>query len=63
MLTFNEAQHILVYNINHRLFIADVISSLYFQKLMWEENLYFGLLETMCRNLESGVIYRLPVIT
>ena len=42
-------------------FNADAISSLHLSKLMKEGNLYFGLLETILRILESEIIFKLPV--
>ena len=44
-------------------FKADAISSLHLLKSIWEGNLYFEPFETILRILESGIIFRFPVIT
>ena len=60
------ALHSTLSRLHHRLlksFKADAISSLHLLKSIWEGNLYFGSFETILRILESGIIFRFPVIT
>ena len=60
------ALHSTLSRLHHRLpksFKADAISSLHLLKSIWEGNVYFGPFETIVRILESGIIFRFPVIT
>ena len=59
------ALHLTLSRLHHRLpksFKADAISSLHLLKSIREVNLYFGPFKTILRILESGIIFRFPVI-
>ena len=47
---------------NKQTFKADAIPSLPLLKSIWEGNLYFGPFETILRILESGIIFRFPLV-
>ena len=59
------ALHSTLSRLHHRLpksFTADAMSSLHLLKSILEGNLYFGPIEAILRILESGIIFRFPVI-